>query len=195
MTNVDLKFEALCKQCDIFDSKITSYSLLSLRVLGLGTTIIIGLLVLAIKEHVEIALLLLPFAMYAILFYWINITTWILAFGGYKRHLEERINRLVNEPLFLWESRLVHSRHVNVANSIMNMLSAIVLIGSITVSLYSAHKMNNILLIVSLICLNLIFLAALGYAIGYMRAEFDRTYLEAQAYCNEPIGQIRNEEN
>lgn len=194
MVSPEKKIEILSKQCETIDSKITSFELLGLRVVTLGTTVVIGLLALSIKEKSDIALVILPFAMYALLFYWINVTTWILSFGGYKKHLEERINSLAGEPLLLWECRIIHSQHVNVPNTILRVLCSVVLFSCIVASIYGACRIGEFLFIVVLICVNILSLTALGIALRYMKNEFRRTYREAQS-CFSDYGNITGDDN
>ena len=178
MIDEDKKFSALIEQCKSIDSKITSYHVMSSRVLGGGIAIVSAVLAVAIKEKNYIVLLILPLALYSILFYWVNVISWILAQGGYKKFLEEKINRMCCEPIFLWEAGVVQKRHHNVSNLCLNILYFIVLICSIGLSIFSASKYPNILIIS--IAINIILFIILIISFLNLNNEFSQTYIDSK---------------
>ena len=190
----DRIIDLLVKQCDSIDSKITSYHLMGARVIGLGTAIVIGVLALAIKEKFILALLLLPFGMFFVLFYWININTWIVGHGGYKRHLENQINNIVGDPIYLWESHIVHHRHTNLSNIMLDIICGVALLVCIVASIHAAVVFQSIILVVIDILVNTGLAIGLVVCIARQKSEFDLVYKEAtKVYQNKR--NISQEEN
>ena len=117
MENSDkIKIDLLVKQSENLGSSITSFMILSARVIGIGSGIVFAVLALALKVKIYDVILALPIAMFALFFYFINLHTSILEMGGYKKRIEEEINRMVGHPMYLWETGLVSRRHTNLAN-------------------------------------------------------------------------------
>ena len=191
MIDDEKKLDALIEQCKSIDSKITSYHVMSARVLGIGIAIVSGVLAVSIKEKSYIVLLLLPLALYSILFYWTNVMAWIVANGGYKKHLEEKINKVCREPLFLWEAGIVQKRHTNISNICLNSLYVVVLILCVGSSIFAASKYPNLVIIS--IGVNLFLLIALIISFVHLKNEFNQAYLDSKNVEKKMIQQFEED--
>jgi len=157
------KLYALIEQCKSIDAKITSYHVISARILGIGMAIVSAILAVSVKEKNYTILLLLPIALYAIFFYWLNINSWILAQGGYKKYLEEKINTMCHEPLFLWETGVVPKRHINLSNTCLNVLYVIILLLFSAISIWAAFKLKKFFILSIVINLALLLILIISF--------------------------------
>jgi hypothetical protein len=184
ITDAD-KLDALISQCSSIDAKITSYHLLGAKVLALGTSIIPTILAISFKNNYDTVLLILPIAIFSVIFYWVNINTWIVSHGGYKRYIEEQINALTGEPIYFWEAGVVPSRHTNLSNVILNSIFSLVLILCISASLWASRK--NGILFAAVAVLNLVLVISLVFSFAYLKTEFQRTYKDTKQFQSAKI--------
>jgi hypothetical protein len=98
-----LKIELLIKEHDSIDKATRTLFLSSQTVLGIGITIIVAGLTIGLKENISGILLILPFAIYTIFFYWVHLSIQLASLGGYEGYLEDRINTFFGENLVFWQ--------------------------------------------------------------------------------------------
>ena len=175
-----IKLDLLVKQSDGFGSAITSLMLLSERVIGVGSSIVLAALAVAVKEKAYEVVLILPVPMFALYFYFVNLHTAVLEMGGYKKRLEEQINELVGRPLYLWETALVSQRHANLANIFLAIIFGLILLLFIAASLYVAYSYPLRWVFYTQVSTNTIFLIGLVVSIKRMTTAFARTYVKAR---------------
>lgn len=173
------KLDLLVKQSDGFGSAITSLMILSARVIGIGSSIVLAALAVAVREKAYEVVLILPVPMFGLYFYFVNLHTAVLEMGGYKKRLEEQINELVGQPLYLWETALVSQRHTNLANGFLATIFGLILLLFIVVSLYVAYSYPHRWVFYADVSTNGIFLIGLLMSIRRMKTAFARTYARA----------------
>jgi hypothetical protein len=113
-----LRSEILVKEYEIIGQATRTLFLSSEKAIALGFTILGTGFIIGIKEKIEYMLLFLPFAVFGVLLYDINIATELGTMGGYKRYLEERINSELKERILLWELFLSEERHKSLAKKL-----------------------------------------------------------------------------
>ena len=176
------KIEVLAKQCETIDMKITSYNLAGLHALGIVMTAIGGLFAWGIENENNYILIVLPVPYYVVLFYWVNLNTWVLAYGGYKRFLEEAVNYFADELLFMWESNIVRKRHINFSSIVLHLLVLFVLLFLVTVSIYYVGMSCGVWLSIAVNLIHIGFLSCIIVSYYFLYREFQRTYEEAKYY-------------
>lgn len=176
------KIELLVKQCELSDHKILSYQNVGSKVLGYGSTLILTILAIALKEKITAILLILPAAMFILIFYWMNVDAWVLSEGGYKKAMEEKINKMLDENIYLWESKIVTSKHINLNNIILDIIYFLVLLACIIASVNASFELKVHWITGIIICANAIlcFLALL--CLIRNKTEFKNTYEEAKKH-------------
>ena len=178
-----VKIDLLVKQSENLGSEITSFMILSARVIGIGSGIVFAVLALALKEKIHDVILALPVAMFALFFYFINLHTSILEMGGYNKRIEEEINRMVGYPVCLWEIGLVSRRHTNLANVFLAVIFNLILLLCLAVSLYVSYKHHPLWVLYCNVSTMAIFTLGLIISIKRMRGAHHRTYMDACRLC------------
>lgn len=174
-----VKIDLWVKECETLGATITNLMLLSARVIGIGSGIVFAVLALVFKEKAYDVVLLLPVAMFALFFYFINLHTSILEMGGYKKRIEEEINRIMGQPLYIWESGLVGRRHTNLANVFLFIIFTLILLVCITASLYVSSKQHPSWVLYCNIIVLSIFSLGILISVKRMRGAHRRTYADA----------------
>jgi hypothetical protein len=98
---------ALLQEAELVHQAIRGVFLFSERVVALGLSIISLAATVGIAEgHAEL-LLILPFAVLGVLGYGVHLGTELLYLGGYRWHLEDRINQILDRDFLTWDSQIV----------------------------------------------------------------------------------------
>jgi cobalamin biosynthesis protein CobD/CbiB len=113
-------------------------------------------------------------------FHYINLHTSIRELGGYKRHVEEELNRRLGEKIFMWETELVPRRHKNVANQFIAGIFLLVLAVSVVLAIFFAiqHKFPWVVYVVLLSCA--VLTVGLAFSAKNMKRAHEKTYLDAR---------------
>jgi len=163
---------------------------LSARVVAIGSGLVLTGLALAIREKIYEVIMFLPVLMFSLCFYYLNLHTAVREMGGYKRYIEERINEIVGEQIYLWESELVHRRHSNVANQFMAGIFFFILIASVAAALFVSYTYKHKWVLYA----EIIAIVLLGFgcvlATVRMTTSFEKTYCDAKQ-----IGATTNKAN
>lgn len=133
-----LQIELLQKEYDNVWQGIRNLSLAGSKVIALGLTIIAAGLTLGVKEKILDILLLLPIAIYGVLFYGIHISTELISLGGYKRYLEEKLNGITGNNILLWELSIARRRHSAFGKNFLYIIYVLFLV--LTILGYPLHS-------------------------------------------------------
>jgi hypothetical protein len=173
---MESKLEVLMKEYEAAWQQIQTRAGINEKIVGLGLTVLTAGLVYGIKEKVGEMLLVVPVGFFGIMFYSVFITTDIMSLGGYRRHLEERINAILGENVLLAEEiarKLIH-RHFSLV--CLYIIYAVALGLTIFLSLKTALQIYGSPTFAGLsIFLALLFFALLISLIK-LNAVYDRTY-------------------
>ena len=177
----NIRIEQLAKLADGTGSAIGSLMVQSSRLMAIGIAVALGVLGTAIKTNAYDLLILLPILIYAMFFHYINLHTSILELGGYKRHVEEELNRRLGEKIFMWETELVPRRHKNVANQFIAGIFLLVLAVSVVLAIFfaSQHKYPWVIYVV-LPCY-VVLTAGLVFSAKNMKKAHEKTYQDARS--------------
>lgn len=105
------KNDVLFREYESVGQVIYTLFLTSEKIIALGFTVIAAGLTYGLKEEINEILLFLPVAVFGVLFYGVHLFTELMSLGGYKRHLEEKINVSVGENVVLWQLFIAKGRH------------------------------------------------------------------------------------
>jgi hypothetical protein len=175
------RLDLLMKEADTTGQGIRTILLTSERIIALGLTISGAGLAYGIKEKIYDVLLFLPVAVIGVFIYGTALFTELMSLGGYKKHLEEKINRLLGQNILLWESSIAHKRHSAFVKVALYIIYSLFLALTIYVSLSTALKYYVMATVWGLIILDLIMLIFLGITLIKMVKTFDETYLHAKS--------------
>lgn len=156
--------------------------------LGLGITILTGFAIFLPDDKSKEFTLLFPVLIFALFFYGVYTYNNILIMGGYKKYLEEKINKLANSNILIWESELlVKLRNKGLWNWPTWIAYGLFIVGICIYSLQNTflyYGCTAMWLLFSVIVLLIIILI---YSLLVARKQFDRSYNLAK--------EIENKEN
>lgn len=108
------------------------------KIVGVGLTIIGAGVLYGLSQNLNEVFIALPFMLIAVLFWAVLQYHNLLRFGGYKRALEEEINRVLGRPVLVWELLLADDqRRLHVTNAPLITLYYVFLVA---VSSYSEYR-------------------------------------------------------
>jgi protein-S-isoprenylcysteine O-methyltransferase Ste14 len=183
----ELKIDLLFKECDSVGQAIRNFSLLAERISALGLAVIAAGLAYGIKEKINEILLFLPFAFFLVMLYGIHILTEGISLGGYKRHLEGRINNIFGEHLLLWELFIAKERHGSFARFFLSIAYLLFLVCfgflSLKTALQNYTKSTFVFMLIGILFSVVILI------ISYckMNRAFDRVYQIAKKQSKQNI--------
>lgn len=114
----------LAKELELTSQKITAYHIRSEHAITSGIALVGGILTAAASLKIPTLLVFMPFGLSLVVILSQYLNAEALALGGYKAVLEEEINKLVEYPVTMWESRIAHSRHRDISTWAMRLMVA-----------------------------------------------------------------------
>ncbi|MFH1033273.1 MAG: hypothetical protein V1806_02090 [Pseudomonadota bacterium] len=135
MDEKEVMIQLLMKEYELLTQEIKERVGRSDKIMGFGITIIGAGISYGINEELNEILILMPLAFMGIILYAIYNTTIVMALGGCKQLIAERVNDNFPQNILIWESisrRLVHH---SIAIKCLDILYAIFLGGAIIVGL------------------------------------------------------------
>jgi hypothetical protein len=142
------------------------------RIATIGITVVGGSLVLGAQngDLQPLVIVFLPFSLGWAYLYSLLMIHEINAMGGYRRHLEERLNQLVGQVTVAWESQVApRTVHRSVANVSLNIVYAILSIvvgwaAWVELGAYPAPSYARVLLKIGLVTLGVMLVLATAQA-------------------------------
>lgn len=175
------RLDLLMKEADTTGQGIRTILLTSERIIALGLTISGAGLAYGIKEKIHDVLLFLPVAVIGVFIYGTALFTELMSLGGYKKHLEEKINHLLGQNILLWESSIAHRRHIAFVKFALYITYTLFLGLTIYISISTACRYYVTATFWCLITLDFTMLIFLGIALMKMAKTFDETYMHAKS--------------
>lgn len=176
----EIKINLLIKECDSVGQGIRTLLLSSEKIIALGFTIIAAGLTFGLKEKINEILLFLPFAVFGVLLYGIYIFTELMSLGGYKCHLEEKINKTLGENVLLWELFIAKGRHRAFVKYFLYLIYVLFLGLTVFISLSTAWQHYTKSTFGGIVIGILFLTVGLIIALNKMNKVFDRTYQVAK---------------
>lgn len=183
----EIKINLLIKECDSVGQGTRTLFLSSERVIALGFTIIAAGLTFGIKEKILEILLFLPIAVFGVLLYGIHISTELMSLGGYKCHLEEKINITLGENVLLWELFIAKERHGAFGGTFLYLIYALFLGLAVFISLSTALQHYTKSTFWGIVIVILFLTVALIISLYKMNKAFDRTYQIAKKRSKQKV--------
>lgn len=90
------------------------------KIVGFGITIVTAGFVYGIGNRISEIFLFIPIGFDGVLFYAILQYYRVLRFGGYKKFLEEQINKGMGEKVLIWEALVSNENRINIINAFLS---------------------------------------------------------------------------
>ena len=181
----ELRIELLIKECERVGQVISSMTPTVEKIIGLGCTVIATGLIFGIKEKIDEILLFLPVAVFGVFFYGIRTATETRSLGGYKRHLEEKINTILGQNILFWESLMAPNMHGSFAMKLLYFIYAFFLVLIVFISLSTAWKYYTRSTFWCMVIILLLLFIGLIISLHKLYKTFDRTYQLVKKYSEE----------
>ena len=139
---------------------------------GFGLAFVSAAMSLGLYQGIKEAFFFVPLASLSILLYMVLVYTIVLALGGYRRFLEERINEVLGRALLAWERSVAPDVSHGSATTTLSWVALGALpVGLTGFSLYKAHSVRDDWLFTFLaVCCAAMGLALAGALIQMLRA-------------------------
>lgn len=190
--NNDPVLTALLSQYEGARSEIIALMGQNERIMQIGVVIAGGAFSFGILEGIEYLLMFIPFGVITLCLVALSRYELVHALGGYKRYLEEQINRRLGEKIAAWEQICHDNVHHSFSDFLIKIIIGLFLVGSSGVSILVAH---NVLMSISIVVFVSYVLVLSGFSLGLIvsfvkfRKMFDRMYSTSSSKC-QLVGKI-----
>lgn len=172
--------QVLLKEYERLCNDIRSIESANEKILGLGFTLI-GLAATAgIYQHVAPIFFVLPIAVVGIIAYASVSYLCIYSMGGYKQHLEDRLNEIAGEPVLLWERLVRHRERSSVNGHLLRVIYLIISVSIFGLSIIQLGASYGLLVAYGMAVLLLFLVGASFLGFQQMTTVFNRTYEKSQ---------------
>lgn len=181
----DFELQALLKAYEIAGQEIISLTAKTEKVIGLGFTLLGALILYGLKEQIKEVLILAPVGAFVIALYSISVFLAVMALGGYKKYLEERINTILGKEILRWEIVTVRELvHGNMPGKTVSFLFAFLLLLISFLGLKSTLKFYGIEFFVGFAALLISLFVVSIASIVKMSKAFDKAYQHSKEGSN-----------
>lgn len=172
--------DVLLKEYERLCTDIRSIESANEKILGLGFTLI-GLGATAgIFQKVAPIFFVLPIAVVGIIAYAAVCYLCIFSMGGYKRHLEDRINAQAGETLLVWEQLVRFRERTSINGHVLRAIYLIISVSIFAISILQLSENYGLRTAWAMGALLFVLVSAVYVGIRQMNSVFDRTYAKAK---------------
>ena len=177
---IEFSGQVLLKEYERLCTDIRAIESANEKILGLGFTLI-GLGATAgIFQKVAPIFFVLPIAVVGIIAYAVVCYLCIYSMGGYKRHLEDRINAQAGEALLLWEQLVRFRERTSINGHVLRAIYLVISLSVFTISLLQLGEHYGVKVVWGMSALMIVLVSAMSVGIHQMNSIFDRTYAKAK---------------
>lgn len=150
------------------------------KILGLGFTLI-GLAATAgIYQEVAPIFFVLPIAVVGLIAYAAVSYLCIYSMGGYKRHLEDRLNEKIGERLLVWEEIVRYRERSSVNGHVLRVIYLIIAVSIFVLSILQLSETYGLRVGLGMATLLLVLTTAVLVGVRQMTTVFQRSYTLAK---------------
>lgn len=146
------------------------------KILGLGFALI-GLAATAgIYQKVDPIFFVLPIAVVGLIAYATVSYLCIYSMGGYKRHLEDRLNERIGERLLVWEEIVRHRERTSVSGHVLRVIYLVISVAIFALSILQLGEAYGLRVGVAMSVLLFVLTTAVLVGVRQMSTIFNRSY-------------------
>lgn len=187
MMGNNIELDILLSEFNNVSQSIRSLMSSTEKIIAIGFTILVTGLGLGLKEDILEIFFLIPIAVLAMLFYAISIYTAVLLFGGYKKHLEESINKILGKNILIWEDLIRKLFHRSLPVTVLYFIYLIFFVFSTIVAFHELCINGKISIILIFIFVILFLFILLIVSFMKMLKIFEKSYKQAKEEYSKKI--------
>jgi hypothetical protein len=134
--------DTLIREYDNVSQELRARIVTNTSIVGFGVTTVGGGFAYALSQRNHELLIMLPLALFGVLLFALFNATGIMLLGGYRHHLEERLNEILQERVLIWEDVVKSLRHYGFATLSFYVFCVVLFLVIASFSLYRLFRIG-----------------------------------------------------